>query len=603
MNKIYVETKKEDFQEKAKNILDYNAKAFSQDERKPRLTKYLEKKGSLGNEKEFCNAIGNYKETYKAKRANEYPEKRKFFDLKQEILRDELFPVLQAMPKGGLFHVHSSAGLSYDRLLLLCTRWNAEQSNQALKIVVITWHDMPSVAKYTLMFKYQEQNVKNKGIMLTSREITKFLQSDDRAQKLKKALCIIEEIQDSGQVWKQFNMKYSRFNDLMVNQAFYERYLFEFFKECKEDYISYIELRTGLMTFENPPSQQQSNQQDTGVHLMRAMTQFDVTQYLAYKDNMVTVPNGELTADNIAFLLSICDMAKTAKVTVKVILTANRGVDPDTEGNKLKEKIDFAINIRNKTNYEHGISDKLDKIKDMVIGFDFVGQEDTGFATCAYQEILYEKIGEKTRLQYIPLYPHAGESNWKQAPSIRYGKITDKENQIPNIIAGCICSKFRIGHGLTMVQYPELIDAIWYGIENGGVSSQDDILLPAVEINPISNQLLKYQEDLRMHPVFELLKSGINCVMGNDDPLIFDNPGLSYDFWMLIMDSEITYDMIKQIVFTGYVFVELSKQKDGPKPEENEKLLDDAWNVFSLEWLNFLGNKRIKGFINKYTQT
>lgn len=65
--------------------------------------------------------------------------------------------------------------------------------------------------------------------------------------------------------------------------------------------------------------------------------------------------------------------------------------------------------------------------------------------------------------------------------------------------------------------------------------------------------MLRYYPDLRTHSAYELIKGGVQCVLGNDDPMILGNPGLSYDFWEAYVGMGLDMKDIKGIVFNAYV--------------------------------------------------
>ena len=246
----------------------------------------------------------------------------------------------------------------------------------------------------------------------------------------------------------------------------------------------------------------------------------------------------------------------------------------------------MAIGIR------HSQEEKWNKIRLMIIGFDFVNQEDQGFATSAYADIIYGATRCKSvtgsRISLIPFYLHDGETVWRDGPGVKWGAGV----HIPNVIAGSICSRYRIGHGFAASNYPQLLNGLLYGLKEE-TSGNDKMSLPELEINPISNQLLKYAPDLRLHPAYQLMMQGINCVLGNDDPLILGNPGLSYDIWILIMDGGIDYVMLKRLLFVSYIFAE-KFDKDG---NITGQVLSRAGIQFRKRWRGFLISNEVKSFI------
>src|SRR5262249_57761729 len=73
----------------------------------------------------------------------------------------------------------------------------------------------------------------------------------------------------------------------------------------------------------------------------------------------------------------------------------------------------------------------------------------------------------------------------------------------------------------------------------------------AGEVCPISNQMLRYVSDLRMHPADGYLRRGVPCVLSNDDPGIFGNDGLSYDFWVATLAWDLDLRALKQLALNS----------------------------------------------------
>lgn len=80
-------------------------------------------------------------------------------------------------------------------------------------------------------------------------------------------------------------------------------------------------------------------------------------------------------------------------------------------------------------------------------------------------------------------------------------------------------------------------------IKSGGI---------ALEICPISNQVLRLVDDLRNHPAVSYVSESIPIVISADDPGFWDSKGVSYDFYyalMAIAPSTTGIGFLKQIVW------------------------------------------------------
>lgn len=608
MNKIYA-NELEQFKKNKDSVKNCTVGNGNLRERLCKLDSFLEMQEEADREQDgkLKAAVDQYAKNYRKRNSEKYPEQRLFFDVKRHMEQDALFHLVKEMPKGGLLHVHSVAGLSFERLILLCKRWNEEKVRNRQWEYVIKVNIREStekLAKYTLMYRYQEKRLQESGILAECVSLDNFLNVEGNTEKLKEALCIVDEIKDSAEVWRQFQRKYSRFTMLFKNGEFYKDYHKAFFEECRDDKISFVQIRCGFEEFENARAVGDGLAEYHEEHILRAAHAFSIDNYLYHKDMLLGASDGEVTEKSVEFLKKINEAAKEVLVkdsegaekpmTVKVILTSNRGLNPEQEeeGKKLRAKVDLAINIRNAT-------EEYKEIAAMVIGFDFVNHEEKGFSTEAYLPVIYEKTADPEgvlleRIKQIPFYLHDGEADWKEAPGIRWGSGSEK---VPNIVAGSICSKYRIGHGLAAAVYPEMINGLCYGLKENESDDSGTVTFPVLEINPISNQLLKYTPDLRKHPVYQFMKQGLNCVLGNDDPLLLDNPGLSYDVWLLMADAEVDYATVKKMIFLSYVFYYLDA---GDKELDMEDYaLEEAGKWFRKEWKEFLESAGTERFIRE----
>ncbi len=192
-----------------------------------------------------------------------------------------------------------------------------------------------------------------------------------------------------------------------------------------------------------------------------------------------------------------------------------------------------------------------------IIGYDLVAEEDAGHSTLYFLDnwLRLDSLNQVFGVD-MPLYLHDGESNW-----------VSRENMYDAVLL----QSRRIGHGFNLFRFPALMEEV----------KARDICL---EINPISNQILGYIRDLRMHPGSTYLTRGVPCVISSDDPLIFQYKGLSYDFWEIFMAWELDLKALKQLTVN-------SLQYSGLNPHEKQAAFthfNQAWNEFVTQALTQL---------------
>ncbi|KAG5889959.1 hypothetical protein JTB14_018854 [Gonioctena quinquepunctata] len=199
-------------------------------------------------------------------------------------------------------------------------------------------------------------------------------------------------------------------------------------------------------------------------------------------------------------------------------------------------------------------ADTFGKLKkaypEFVIGFDLVGQEDLGFPLTSHIPQL-----QKMKKDYgANFFFHAGETNWN-------GQSTDF-----NLIDAIMLDTTRIGHGYAILKHPSALRLI----KEKGI---------AIEICPISNQVLMLVDDIRNHPGSFLIANDYPVVIAPDDPSFWGVEGLSYDWYMAFMamaSRESDLGFLKQLARNSIQYSGLSTDE---KVGALEKWKND-WNEF-----------------------
>ncbi len=498
--------------------------------------------------------------------ADSYLPAKPFYDVKKEIEDSFIHKVFKKMPKGGLLHVHSAAALSAAGLIKLLKEWSHDKEEPQIGIITNEIKDQDSkviVEPGTLV--YMPQLIK----ILSSecREIGEYLYEAKNEQTLTKYLTINKSMEDKD-VWIEFNHIFARTSSLFKNKKFYRKYHEAFFQECLNDKIHYVEMRSGFEEFTDPAQLRETPM------IYERIPEYTTDRHLYYQDSLLEVNPVKPKSDFLDALMEavqVVNSKPTGGINLKVILNARRSLNANNDKVQLSQKIDAAIVLKN-----------IEKYKELIIGFDFVSEEDRGQTTASYaNEIIYRNIGDgyelegipefewwnKPRIQKIRFFLHDGESNW---------------NDDNNVLDAAIISKHRIGHGFNMNKFMEMTDQILK--DDGGHLIQGRVIEPVLEICPISNQLLRYIPDLRNHPAYELMKKGIGCVICNDDPQILDNPGLSFDFYEAYMGMQLSLADIKAMVLTAYCYREYDYYKD----DSLDKAYGRVVNGFIAEWTVFI---------------
>ncbi|KAK7098720.1 hypothetical protein V1264_002960 [Littorina saxatilis] len=144
-----------------------------------------------------------------------------------------------------------------------------------------------------------------------------------------------------------------------------------------------------------------------------------------------------------------------------------------------------------------------------VVGFDLVGPENYLHPLIYYVDDLLYPSKQNPPVK-LPYFFHAGETDW-QGSAVDY-----------NLVDALLLNTTRIGHGYALYKHPLLKDRI----RKQGI---------AVEVNPISNQVLKLVDDLRNHPAAALIAENFPLVISSDDPAVWGAAPLSHDFYVTFM--------------------------------------------------------------------
>ncbi|KAH3890399.1 adenosine deaminase AGSA-like [Dreissena polymorpha] len=189
-------------------------------------------------------------------------------------------------------------------------------------------------------------------------------------------------------------------------------------------------------------------------------------------------------------------------------------------------------------------------------GYDLVGQEDPGLPLIDYLDALRYPSTLNPPVN-LPYFFHAGETSWQGT------RVDD------NLLDAVLLNTTRIGHGYALTKHPEVMKIV-----------KDNHI--AVEINPISNQVLKLVDNLQNHPGASLIAAGYPVVISSDDPAVWGATGLSYDFYAAFMAMSGETDglsLLKQLAMNSFLYSAMNA---------TEKVA--ALSTWTIMWDNFVLN-------------
>ncbi|XP_055842266.1 adenosine deaminase 2-like [Episyrphus balteatus] len=254
----------------------------------------------------------------------------------------------------------------------------------------------------------------------------------------------------------------------------------------------------------------------------QALTEFhaDGVMYLEFRTTLPVLYD----MDNTVY--TNIDTARIYEKTLKSFKDAN----PDFIGSKLIYAPQRKVKALNVKEYIATAIELKEKFPNFFAGFDLVGQEELGKPLIDFLPQLLQIPDD------INFYFHAGETNW-------FGATTDE-----NLVDAVLLGTKRIGHGFALIKHPGVLEHL----------KENNI---AVEVNPISNQVLQLVTDLRNHPCSHLFADNYPVVISSDDPSFWRASPLSHDFYVAflgIASAHADLRLLKQLAINSIEYSALS---------------------------------------------
>ncbi|KAH3743420.1 Adenosine deaminase CECR1 [Pelomyxa schiedti] len=433
-----------------------------------------------------------------------------FFDVKDRVVNTRLFSTLKAMPKGSILHVHPTAMGSYEELVNDAATTARTDDKQ--------WYvAAPGTSKDYFLLKSQNQPPSGYSVLKST-----WANPAQKALILQDLTMPDSPVITPGDAWKIFQPIFGRvgclLNDSDLCTNYYER-AFRFLVES--DHLCHVELRTTWYTTgETNPNSKESC-------ILHALA----------KVNGSTAP---------------------PPLTMKAIWSDSRH---NTPADKVKENME---SVRDTT---------IANPQGVLVGYDLVGEEDSGNPSRDYVQQVLETAREVNNRQYPRLFFHDGETNLPPSHSAdsEDDKIPESVGYNDNLVDAYLLNTVvlphnikpgRVGHAVSLFKSPLLIQKY----KEAGI---------AVEMCPVSNQLLLYSS-VREHPGQMYLEDGLACSLSPDDPAIFQYQGNTYDFFMACVAWNLSLKDMKILAYNSLIYSAL----EGEELSARLKLWKGAWANF-----------------------
>lgn len=135
-----------------------------------------------------------------------------------------------------------------------------------------------------------------------------------------------------------------------------------------------------------------------------------------------------------------------------------------------------------------------------------------------------------------------------------------------------LLSSKRIGDGYALSRHPQM----WQTVKKRNV---------AIEVTPVSNQVLGLLWDMRNHPAITLLAENFPVVIGADYPGLWNAKGLSFDFYyafMALAPADADLRFLKQLALNSIRFSVLN----GEERRQINRIFQKKWDQFIFNIIN-----------------
>ncbi|KAJ7085837.1 hypothetical protein B0H15DRAFT_887607 [Mycena belliarum] len=416
------------------------------------------------------------------------------------IMKTKLFDLLVKMPKGGLLHAHLDATVNAEFLLKLALQQPALHIRATESVSVL------NMSKILPEFKALPQEMFNES----DTALTDSSYSSNTWVSLQKARESFDPDLGGPQGFDKWvigamTINPSEGKSYRSKDRTYQTH--NTVNKIWEKFTSTFMVSTGLIRFEPVWRQYiheffRSSVED-GVSYVEVRINF-YPKYMFGQDGKEDIPHRE-------WLQIFDDTLNQFKAELK-----RSGRDDEFVGARI---IYTTLRFIEAEELEWFCEDCIDlkqQFPHLIAGFDLVGPENTLKPLIYYAEgLLHFRERQKELGLDIPFIFHAGET------------LGDGTEADVNLYDAILLGTLRIGHGFSLVKHPKLME----------ICREKQIL---IEVCPISNEILRLTSSMLMHPLPILINNGLPVALCSDDPAMFGNMGLTFDFYQVLVASEIT---------------------------------------------------------------
>ncbi|KIM25983.1 hypothetical protein M408DRAFT_314007 [Serendipita vermifera MAFF 305830] len=416
-----------------------------------------------------------------------------FLTAKSTIESTQIFNIVKKMPKGALLHAHLEATVDAGFLLKsalehtnVCIRAASTITKETLGSTLPDFAPRPVAGSYESPATITSPNyvpdtyVSAQKVRREWPEILGGPEGFDR-WVIQSLTINPSEAYDTHnttvKIWNKFQSCFTVIRGLLAYEPVLRKFLRQLFESCVEDGISYAEFRWNFTPKDN------------------ILTSEDGTCYIDH-DRLLSIFQTELEL----YLQNLRDAGRSDLFHgAKIIYTFVRIISVE----ELEWYLEDCLALKK-------------KYPQLIAGFDVVGPEDVMHPLIYYLEPLIKFRNKCEALGIdLPFLFHAGET-------LGDGNSTDQ-----NLYDAILLGTKRIGHAFSLIKHPTLMR----------LCRERNI---CCEVCPVSNEILRLTASIPAHPIAAMLNHGVPIALASDDPGIFSNIGLSYDFFQVLVSSEIS---------------------------------------------------------------